>query len=139
MTTLREVRTTIADLLAEKIPGLNTYRTAVDSVNSPAAVIAPDNPGADYTQNMRMKSVLWIIKVTVLVAWNDPENSQDDLDEYLDPTGDRSIPRALYNARHELQFTAVVDQMTAYGARYTIGTQEYVGAVLRVRVHAEGS
>lgn len=139
MTSLREVRQALADTLQESVPGLNAYPFAVDSPNGPAVIIAPDNPGADYTQNMRMKSVLWILKLTVVVAWNDPENSQEDLDELIDVTGDRSIPRAIYNARHSLPFPAIVDQMTAYGARYTFGTQEYVGAVLRVRCHAEGS
>ena len=139
MTTLREVRTELAETLQAAIPSLNVYRTAVDSVNGPAAIIAPDNPGADYTQNMRMKSVQWILKITVLVAWNDPTNSQDDLDDLIDATLPGSIPRAIFEARRELSFPCVVETMTAYGARYTFGTQEYVGAVLRVRVNAEGS
>ncbi len=139
MTTLREVRTILQDTLQSAIPSLNVYRTAVDAVNSPAVMIAPDTPGADYTQNMRMKSVEWRIKLTVLVAWNDPTNSQDDLDDLLDATLSGSIPRALFDARHSLPFPCVVEQMTQYGARYTFGTQEYVGAVIRVRVIAEGS
>ena len=139
MTSLREVREAIADLLGEQIPGLNAYSTAVDSVNPPAVLIAPDNPGADYTQNMRMKSVHWILKATVLVPWGDPQGSQEILDEFIDITGERSIPRALFRARHDLPFTVVTDQMTQYGARYNLADQEYVGAVIRLRVNAEGA
>lgn len=138
MTTLREVQNALADLLNNEIEGLYAYPGAVDSIVPPAVMIAPDNPFADYTRNMRMKSVRWILKATVLVPWNDALNSQYDLNEFIDVTGPKSIPRAIYNARRELGFVAFVDQARDYGARYTIGSTECLGANLRIQIEAEG-
>ncbi len=138
MTTLREVQQILADTIESAIDGLSAYPGAVDSINPPAVMITPHNPFVDYTRNMRMKSARWILKATIVVAWNDELNSQYDLNEFLDVTGDRSIPRAIYNARHDLPFVAFCDQGTDYGARYTIAGTECLGAVLRIQVEAEG-
>lgn len=138
MTTLSEVQQTLSDLLNE-IDGLYAYPGAVDSIIPPAVMLAPDNPFADYTRNMRMKGVRWILKATVLVPWNDPLNSQSDLNEFVDVTGERSIPRKIFEARHELPFVAFVDQARDYGARYTIGSTECLGANLRIQIEAEGA
>ncbi len=135
MPTLTEVQTTLSDLLNE-IEGLNAYPGAVDSLVPPAVMITPHNPFADYTREMRLNSVRWILKATVVVAWNDELNSQLDLNEFVSHTGDRSIPRKLYEARRTLPFVAFVDQATDYGARYEIAGTECVGAVLRIQVEA---
>lgn len=138
MTTLQEVQQTLADTIMDAIPGLYAYPGAVDSIVPPAVMITPDNPMADYTRNMRMKSVRWILKATIYVPWNDPLNSQYSLNQFIDVTGPNSIPRAIFNARHELGFVAYVDQGRDYGARYTVGSQEFIGANLRIQVEAEG-
>lgn len=86
-TTTSEVRDGLKAAI-ERIADLPAERTWPGQVNPPVALIRVI--GIDYAESFDSMSVFHC-EVTVVVRFADLESGHDDLDEYVDPHGERSI------------------------------------------------
>lgn len=136
MATLKDVRTGFKTILEANItnPGVMVYKRVPGAPIVPCVIVAPAN--ADYLITMNRGGDMWEIDLHVLTPSGDDDVGQDLLDEYVAPTGARSIP-AIIHQNKTLGLSgveAVVARMTAYGFRFeTVGTP-HIGATLRTRV-----
>lgn len=139
MASLTEIRTALALTLKNTINGLACYPLVPESVNVPAAMVAPRD--SDFQLAMGRGFDGYGLDVIVLVGRADDQVAQLALDDYVNGFGDKSIRQAVWNAR-DLGLSGVeanVTGMSDYGATFEVGGVDYVGARLAVKVLTPGT
>jgi hypothetical protein len=139
MSSLGAIRTAMATTLQNAIAGLNGYPTVPESVNVPAAMVAPRE--TDFTQAFGRGVDEHTVDVIVLVGRTDDQVAQSTLDDYVNGFGSKSVRQAIWNAKSlGLGDTeATVTGMSDYGATFEVGGIDYVGARLAVKVLTSGT
>lgn len=138
MPSLTQIRTALKDVV-ETATGLTGYRTTPEHANLPAFVVIPRTTSFDVAFGRGLDT--YDLDVIVLISRRDDELAQDDLDEYVNGFGAKSIRQAVFNNR-SLGLTNIdahVVGLSDYGARFNIGELEHVGARLLVRVNTSGT
>lgn len=138
MPSLTQIRTALKTTIQDAIPGLTGYRTTPEQANLPAFVIIPR--ATNFMVAMGRGADTYDLDVIVLISRRDDGLAQDDLDEYVNGFGDKSIRQAVWNNRtlglDECEATVV--GLSDYGARFSISDIDHVGARLLVRVMTSG-
>lgn len=130
MPSLRTVRDTLASTVAEAVPDLHTYANVPESPSDPALIVRPRS--ADFMVAMGRGAITYVFDLIVLASRRDDDLAQYDLDEYLEPIGDKSVAAALWDARPD--FHAVgMDVLTRGWSDYA-ATESSVQAALEVHV-----
>jgi hypothetical protein len=117
------------------IEGLNTCFQIPAVVHVPLAYIrlADANP-VEYDFTAANSTLIYHFLIEILVMKGvSIEQAQDDLDPYLQNTGDKSVKYAVENAEKSGYDTLRVTGVTHYGAVAYSGT-EYLGARLAVDI-----
>jgi len=125
MSTLEDIRSTLSTGLGA-VSGLSSYEVVPGRVNTPAAVVAPDN--IEYSADFD-GSATYRLPVQILVSLGDWGTAQRDLDRFVAHDGPAVA------AIHALAIEARVIGMEAYGLTQFAGT-DYLGAQLIVEVFA---
>lgn len=123
MTTLDDIRSVVASAL-ESCPGLSTYETVPGQVNTPAAVVAPDD--IEYETDFD-GGATYRLPVQFLVSIADWGTAQRKLDSYIAHDG------SAVEAIHDQETNYRVAGLEAYGLTEFAGI-EYLGARLLVEV-----
>lgn len=134
----RGISATVESLLKSR--GLEVY--AYDDVPSQAqspCVITLLNPieSGKFNKSFRNGTKEWDFWVLIMVNMtNDSEGAQELLDSMITPEGDYSVPKILDdNDTFGLEdVQSIVTGVRGYGARRTIGSGTFVGAVVTVTV-----
>ncbi len=96
MATLAELRDAIANAVAS-IDGLRATALITDQINPPQAVVYRKATTYDEVQHGpgEASAGTWAFGILVYVQRTDERSSQNLLDEYAEPTGDKSIKTAV--------------------------------------------
>lgn len=139
MPSLAQIRTALKDTISAAVPSLTGYRTTPEQANLPAFVVIPRT--TNFVVAMGRGIDTYDLDVLVLISRRDDGLAQDDLDEYVNGFGDKSIRQAVWNDRTLglANCDAHVVGLSDYGARFNIGELEHVGARLLVRVTTSGT
>lgn len=140
MPSLATCRRRIKEVVDAAVSDLHVYQNAPESVNLPAAVIVPR--ASDFATAFARGNDVYELDILVLCSRRDDDLAQDDLDEYVNGFGTKSIREAIFNARPTLAaegIDAFVTGMTDYGAQFQVGDMDHVGARLRVRINTSGT
>lgn len=139
MATVAEIRAGLKDTITAAVAGLFGYQQIPESANVPAVIVVPR--ASEFAVAMGRGADTHEFDVIVLVGRADDSLAQTALDAYVTGAGSSSIRQAIWNARTlGLSNTdAHVYGMESYGAEWEIGGINYVGAVLKVRVHTSGT
>lgn len=142
MASLKQIRGAVKTTLETHLAGVTVHRTVPGSAAGIIVVVAPaDDEGADFLVAMNRGQDTYRLDLTVLVPASTLELRQDQLDDYVTGAGDKSIRQVVFTNRTlGLPDTdAHVSGMSGYGADYSLGATQYLGAVLRLIVHTEGN
>lgn len=114
------------------------YARMVDMPTLPCAIIEPAD--TDYTEVFQAGQDCWYFLVYVMVARQDVEAAQLELDEYIAGWGEKSLRRIIYdNYTLGLEDTqAFVTGMKGYGGSFEANKTPMVGAVLTLKVLTDG-
>lgn len=140
MPKIKEIRAAIKDTLAANLPGVNVKARVSGHVVVPAIVVTPVN--GDFEQTMVNGATAYNFYLDIAVpSGGDDEIGQDNLDDYLDAEGDRSIKAIIMNNPHlgRPDVNAHVRGWSEYGARFEWAADRHVGARLRLFVIAKNS
>lgn len=123
---------------AETISRVTGYARPVGEVNVPAVVVMPGQIVFDDT--MERGSDLLSFTLVLLVADSDSDLAQQQLDDYLAGSGDKSLKAAIEGDQTlgGVADWTVVKGVQAYGLIEYSGRQ-YVGARLPVEVNVDGT
>lgn len=138
MPSLKTIRTAVKTTLDAAIPDLFSYNNVPEVTNTPAAVVRPDT--SDFQVSMGRGTDTWEFEVLVLVPYGEADVAQDQLDDYVNGFGAKSIRQAIFTNR-ALGLTDVsahIAGMSDYGP-VQVGDIEYLGATLRLVVHTTGT
>lgn len=118
----------------KSINGLNVtpYRPS-PIMPTPCAFIVPNNILYGYTLPRQNQKTYFDIQLLVGRV-KDLQDSQSELDEYLDYTGDKSIKSAVESGTYTGLSAVKVISMLQYGG-FLIDDTPYWGAVLRVETY----
>lgn len=139
MSSVKQIRSAVKSTLETAIPDLFAYNNVPEVTNVPAAVVEPAT--ADFLVAMGRGADTWEFEVTVLVSYADADVAQDQLDDYVNGAGDKSIRQAIF-ANRSLglpDVTAHIAGMSDYGATYQVGDIDYLGAILRLVATTSGT
>jgi hypothetical protein len=148
MATLAEIRTALADTVRTYVNASGTqdlycYPYVSGTPNLPACLAMPggggrDNKAGDFTEAMARGTEVWWFQLIVLCARTDEDSGQQQLDQFIDKSGSRSIRQAIWNTptlgRSDLD--AMVTGVAEYHGQYDMVRVPHVGAALQVKVHA---
>lgn len=138
MPTLTAIRAALSTTITTAIPGLQGYPKVPESVIVPCFLVAPS--GSDFTVAFGRGLDKQSLDVIVLAGSADDVLAQEKLDPYVNGFGSSSIREAVWNARTlGIGVEATVTGMSDYGASFTIGAIDYVGARLAVEVLTSGT
>jgi len=141
MATLGEIKDGLDHTVERRIPSIKGYGDITDVVQVPAMVVMPARDTADFTGAMGRGMVTWRFDLYVLVARGEVTSAQNKLDQYISPSGDMSIPQALY-LNPDLGLSdgtdAFVEGVREYGGKFQTARIDHVGAILRVVVRTPG-
>lgn len=139
MSSVSQIRTALKDTITAANSAVFGYQQIPESVNVPAAIIVPRS--SDFVIAMGRGADAHEFDVIVLVGRADDSLAQTAVDAYVTGAGASSIRQAIFNARGLglSDCDAHVYGMESYGAEWDIGGINYVGAVLKVRVHTSGT
>jgi hypothetical protein len=141
MATIAQVRAGFKTTIENTISGLFVYRTVPEIANLPAVAcsLAPDET-ANFTVAMGRGTDTWNYDLYVLAAYRDAEIGQDDLDQFIDGNGDKSIRQAIFNNRSLglPNVDAHISGVSQYGSNFETNDLQHVGAVMRLVVHTKG-
>lgn len=139
MATVAELRTGLKTTATAAVSGLFGYDRIPESVNVPAIVVVPR--ASDFAVAMGRGVDTHEFDLIVLTGRADDGLAQTALDAYVTGAGSSSIRQAIWNGRTlGLSGTdAHIYGMESYGAEWEIGGINYVGAVLKARVHTTGT
>lgn len=136
MPSVKQVRAAVKTTLTAAIAETSVYERVPGSVVVPAILIVPAQ--ADYVAVMGNAATGWEFDLVVLAPSTDEDVAQDILDDYVDARGSKSIVAAIHanTGLGRTDCSAVVRRMTNYGFKYKVGTDDYIGATLRLFVIA---
>lgn len=146
MASMALLKRALADTIEEHITSkeVNVFTYIPDLIQTPAVMIDPHMSKFDGA--MARGDDMWRFNVYIVVQRGDAENSQDELDSFLESAGPRSVREALFNNpslgvdEDEHGFVqAFVSGCHEYGGGYRDARIDVVGAILRVDVHTDGS
>jgi hypothetical protein len=141
MATLGEIKDGLDRTVEQRIPAIKGYADITDVVQVPAMVVMPARDTADFTGAMGMGLVTWRFDLYILVARGEVTTAQNKLDQFISPSGDLSIPQAIYN-HGDLGLDdgtdAFVEGVREYGGKFQTARIDHVGAILRVVVRTPG-
>jgi hypothetical protein len=145
MASLARIKQALADTIESHVTSkeVNVFTYIPDLIQTPAVCL--DVHRADFDGAMARGDDMWRFNVYVVVQRGDAENSQDELDEFLESAGPRSIREAIFNTpdlgvgEQYGYVQAFVSGVHEYGGGYRDARIDVVGAILRVDVHTDGS
>lgn len=141
MSSLANVKKALVKTIEDHVTAeeVNVFPYIPDLIQTPAVCIDVHNSKFDGA--MARGDDMWRFNLYIVVQRGDAENSQDELDSFLESAGPRSIREAIFN-NPELGLDdcqAFVTGVHEYGGGYRDARIDIVGAVLRVEVHTDGS
>ena len=138
MPSLSQIRTALVSTITTAVPALKGSDKVPESIIVPAILVAPR--AADFQRAFGRGLDGYTFDVIVLVSGRDDTLAQGDLDVYVNGFGSSSIRQAVFNARTlGIDVDASVTGMADYGANWTFGATDYVGARLTVEVLTSGT
>lgn len=138
MPSLSTIRTALKTTIEAAVTGISGYDTVPESINVPAFVVAPRS--TDFQRAFGRGMDAYSFDVIVLVSRSDDRIAQLALDPYVNGFGSSSVRQAIWNARDlGISVDAAVTGMSDYGATYTFGNTDYIGARLAVEVLTSGT
>lgn len=143
MSYLKQIRTAIKTTIESGIPGLKCYdKIPENALVLPAVVVQPVN--TDFTKAMGRGVDQTDFMLLVLVAYNNLEVAQDNLDPFVESTGPQSIRECIWNNRSlGINVDAHIHRMFDYGMRfegdYMGRGHEQLGARLAMTVYHRGT
>lgn len=139
MASISAIRAAAGTTIGAAVTDLSVYRTVPDVVNLPALVVMPAE--SDFVGAMGRGMVTHLFDLYVLVSNREAGLAQDDLDEFVNVFGAKSVPQAVWNNRSLglAKTDAHVSGMSGYGGSFETAHIEHVGAVLRLNVHTDGT
>jgi hypothetical protein len=140
MSSLAKIKQALADTIEEFVTAeeLNVFPYIPDLIQTPAVCI--DVHMAKFDGAMARGDDMWRFNVYVVVQRGDADNSQENLDGFLESAGPRSIREAIFT-KPDLGLDdcqAFVSGVHEYGGGYRDARIDVVGAILRVDVHTDG-
>ena len=141
MSSLANIKKALAETIEEHITSeeVNVFTYIPDLIQTPAICIEPHMSKFDGA--MARGDDMWRFNIYVTVQRGDAENSQDNLDAFLESAGPRSIREAIFK-KPDLGLSdcqAFVTGLHEYGGGYRDARIDIIGAVLRVDVHTDGT
>ena len=132
--TVSAIRIAIAQSLSI-IPGLRTSDFVPDNPSPPMAVVEPTTIDYDQTFGRGLDSLNFTINV--VVGRVSDRVAQNELDSYINSSGDKSVKRAVELDRTlgGLVQDCRVTGLTSYGS-VSIGDNTYLSAEFAVRVYS---
>lgn len=141
MATLSDIKDGLDRTVEQRIPSIKGYADITDVVQAPAMVVMPARDTADFTGAMGRGMVTWRFDLYVLVGRGEVTSAQNKLDQYISPSGDQSIPQALFDHPGlglDDGTDAFVEGVREYGGKFQTARIDHVGAILRVVVRTPG-
>lgn len=139
MAAVKAIREAVAATL-NTIDGLKAYDTVPESVIVPAVLVSV--AASDFLLAFGRGTDRWDFDLTVLVSSADWGVAQNQLDEFVNGAGAKSIRQKVFQVR-EFGLTdgtnGHVAGVTDYGGAFKIGEINYVGATLQLVVHTPGT
>lgn len=140
MSSLAKIKQALADTIEDHVSSkeLNVFPYIPDLIQTPAVCI--DVHMSKFDGAMMRGDDMWRFNVYIVVQRGDAENSQEELDDFLESAGPRSIREAIFN-KPDLGLDdcqAFVSGVHEYGGGYRDARIDVVGAILRVDVHTDG-
>lgn len=151
MSSLAQIREALANVVRDYVNDtdnadqgeLYCYPYVKGSINLPCAMVMPggggrDNKAGDFTMTMSRGTEKWSFQILVLCARTDEDSGQQQLDKYIDKSGELSIRQAIWNTP-DLGLGDVDVMVTGVGeyhGSYDMVKAPHVGAALLVQVHA---
>jgi hypothetical protein len=140
MSSLANIKQALADTIEEHVTSeeLNVFTYIPDLIQTPAVCI--DVHMSKFDGAMARGDDMWRFNLYIVVQRGDAENSQSNLDDFLESAGPRSIREAIFK-KPDLGLDdcqAFVSGVHEYGGGYRDARIDVVGAVLRVDVHTDG-
>lgn len=141
MSSLANIKQALADTIEAHVTSeeVNVFTYIPDLIQTPAVCI--DVHMSKFDGAMARGDDMWRFNVYIVVQRGDAENSQENLDAFLESAGPRSIREAIFNSPdlglEDCQ--AFVSGVHEYGGGYRDARIDVVGAILRVDVHTDGS
>lgn len=146
MASLARLKQALADTIESHVTSeeLNVFTYIPDLIQTPAICI--DVHTSKFDGAMARGDDMWRFNLYIVVQRSDAEESQSNLDDFLESTGPRSIREAIFNNpslgvdedQHGF-VQAFVSGVHEYGGGYRDARIDVIGAVLRVDVHTDGS
>jgi hypothetical protein len=140
MPTLSEIRSAIDDTVQHSITGLRGFNDVSDVVQAPAMVVMPARDTADFSVTFGYDAV-WNFDLYILVARGEASVAQQSLDQYLSPSGPKSL-RQVFREHPDLGISGVDDAHCAgvreYGGKWQTARIDHVGAIVRLTVRTSG-
>jgi hypothetical protein len=142
MSDVQSVRQAIVDIIKAQIPDMNGYRNFTDITNVPAVIVGA--PKADFTKAMGRGIEEWEFPIYVLVGIPEVTFAQDGLDEFVGPSGDKSIREILFE-NSDLNGTvedSMIKKMDNYGGTFETVKKPlipHVGACLYLTAYFAGN
>lgn len=146
MASLAKLKRALADTIEKHVTAeeVNVFDYIPDQIQTPAVCI--DVHMSKFDGAFARGDDMWRFNVYIVVQRGDAENSQTELDSFLESAGPRSIREAIFN-NPELgldedehgSVQAFVSGVHEYGGGYRDARIDVVGAILRVDVNTDGS
>lgn len=132
---LADVMDEVADQLGA-IGGLRAYPYPVSTISPPAAIVSyPETYTYDETYGRGMDRLT--LPVVVLVSLASDRAARDQLGQYVDGAGAKSVKQAVESGTYEAFDTARV-QSVVFDA-VTISAVEYLAATFSIDIAGEGA
>lgn len=141
MASIAQIRAAIKTTIENNIDGITVYRRTPQIAHPPCVVVSlAQDETADFDKAMNKGMDTWNYDLFVLASDRDDEIGQDDLDEFIDGDGDKSIRAAIFaNPTLGLANTNVhISGVSQYGANFESADIQHIGAVMRLVVHTKG-
>lgn len=140
MSSLANVKKALVETIENHVTSeeVNVFSYIPDLIQTPAVCI--DVHASKFDGAMARGDDMWRFNLYIVVQRGDAENSQDELDAFLESAGPRSIREAIFNnpdlGLNDCQ--AFVSGVHEYGGGYRDARIDVIGAILRVDVHTDG-
>lgn len=141
MASIAQIRAGIKTIIENNIGDIIVYRRTPQIAHPPCVVVSlAQDETADFDKAMGKGMDTWNYDLFVLAPDRDDEIGQDDLDQFIDGDGDKSIRAAIFaNPTLGLANTnAHISGVSQYGANFESADIQHIGAVMRLVVHTKG-
>lgn len=144
MASLTAIRTAVKTTLEAVIADLVVHPTVPDSITVDSAGVVvrpPPEEFVNFNVAMGRGSHTYQLDLIVLANFADAGLAQEALDAHITGAGPKSICAAIFSNRTlGLSNTdAHISSGFGYGAQYEVGSNQYVGAALRLVVTTKGT